>query len=226
MSRKREQQRESRKELARQMGVHVDEVDDTLRAHARVTEPTLDATLTVHEAKRGWFKKAEPLALHVVLHIVDGSGSRVARAESFRGVAERVPGDVVLTAGEVRGPDKLRYTRPGHFVVTALLTEGALDDAASRHAAALVDPRVQIVAGGETCALTSRVLAGARFEQPQLARFLLDGRVVVDKVLETTVRFVAGSTLTIPAVHRVQETVALTLIDEGFRATLALALRL
>ena len=226
MSRKREQQRESRKELARQMGVHVDEVDESLRAHARVTEPTFDARLHVQEAKRGWFKKAEPLALHVALHIVDGSGARLARAQSFRGMADTVPGDVVLTAGDVRGPDKLRYTRPGHFLVLALVTEGAALDAQERHAAALCDPAVQVIAGGETCGLASRILAAARFEQPHLARFMQKEHVVVDRAIETTVRFVGGALLALPAVHRVQETVSLSLVDVDFRATLSLALRL
>ena len=49
---------------------------------------------------------------------------------------------------------------------------------------------------------------------------------VVDKAIETTVRFVGGALLALPAVHRVQETVSLSLVDVDFRATLSLALRL
>lgn len=223
MSRKREKQRESKRELARQLGVDPDEVPEELRSHARVSEPSLTSALTVTRARRGLLRRARPLALHVALYVVDASGARLARLQSLRGLAKSVPGTVDLSSAIERGEDKVRYTRPGHFLVVALVVEGAQEAENVAHAAALADVARLRVDPGDGARAPAK-LPAARLETPSAARLFVDD-TPLPAGAELT--FVAGAVRTVPAVHRVHETVELPLAsaDGTFAATLTLDLR-
>ncbi|MDP2340055.1 MAG: hypothetical protein Q8O67_03790 [Deltaproteobacteria bacterium] len=223
MSRKRDKQRGNRKELARQIGVKGSEVPDALLANERVTQPDLKLSLVVQQAKRGWFKGAQPLAVHAVLFVVDAGGARLARLVSARGLIKKT-GDVALTIAETRGDDVIRYRRPGHFVVVALLTEGPDDALAHKHAAALADVKtLRVVVDGKTLGPGDSSLS--RIDQPRAVTLEHANAAIVDV---TDAQFFAASTMGIPAAHRVQEIVELPLItvDGALKATLSVALRL
>ncbi len=224
MSRKRDEQREKRRELARQVGVKGSDVPEALLANERVTEPSLKGSLSVQQARRGWFKRAGPLAVHAALFVVDGAGARLARLWSARGHIDRVPGDIPLTLAETRGDDVIRYRRPGHFVVVVLLTEGVSAADAVRHAAALADAAtLRVVVNGKSFGPGDSAIA--RWETPKAASIESGGAALVDV---TAVQFLAAAVAGIPAAHRVQEIVAVPLVsaDGALSATLSVALRL
>lgn len=223
MSRKREKQRESKRELARQLGVDPDEVPEELRSHARVSEPEMKARLTVRRAKRGLFRRARRLALHVALFVVDAAGPRLARFLSLRGATKSVPGDVALTIAEDRGEEKVRYTRPGHFLILALVVEGGDDDEDIAHASALADvARLRVDVGDGPQPLGR--LGAARLERPAGARLFIDDKPVPEGADLT---FHAAAARSVAAAHRVHETIELPLasVDGALEATLALDLR-
>ncbi|HEY1098173.1 MAG TPA: hypothetical protein VGF99_04565, partial [Myxococcota bacterium] len=159
MSRKREQQRETRKEVARQLGVKGNDVPDQILDNERVTEPELSARLDIDVAKRGLFKAPGVLDVHVALFVVDNRGARLARTVSLQGASGRAPCAAVLTTTSKKQDDVVRYRRPGHFVVVALVTESAAPAADAAHAAALLDERLQIVVDGVARARDDRALA-------------------------------------------------------------------
>ena len=230
MSRKREQQRESRRELARQLGVAPTLVPDALRAHARVTEPTLEVAFHVENAARGLFGRAGPLALHAVVYVVDGGGARVAQRVRCEGLARAAPCDVALTVVDAGGGERLRYTRPARFVVVVLATEGIDGVAAAAHGAALEDlPALafDILDGSSSATSATTTLArasGAYFESPHAVRITHAGAPIV----RADARFVAATIVCIPAAHRVHESRALPLesSDAKLRAHATLQLRL
>lgn len=223
MSRKREKQRESKRELARQLGVDPDEVPEELRSHARVSEPSLKCALTVTRARRGFLRRARPLALHVALFVVDAAGARLARLQSLRGLATSVPGPVELTPALERGEDKVRYTRPGHFLLVALVVEGAEEAENVAHATALADVARLRVDPGDGPRAPGK-LPAAHLETPSAARLFVDDTALPAGAAFT---FVASAVRSVPAVHRVHETVELSLAsaDSAFAATLAVDLR-
>jgi hypothetical protein len=225
MSRKREKQRESKAELARQLGDATNDVDaDDLRARPRVCEPRLKASLSIARADRGLFSalrgKEGPLHLSLVLFVVDAAGARLARAQRLRGPVGASKGDVALTVSADDGPEKVRYSRPGSFVLLALLTEGDAD--ATGSAAALESGAVRVVVEDVARAVSDTALV--RLPAPRGAHF-----VVGDTVLASgaTVRFSAGAVAAVPAAHRVSDDFALPLnsADGKLQATLTVSLR-
>lgn len=229
MSRKREEQRENKRELARQLGVSGKDVPTTLLENERVTEPRILPSVSLQSVKRGFLAKAGPATLHVALFVVDGSGPRLVR-QLQRSATLSKPGEIALAATDVRdeGDDVVRYRRPGHFVVVALLTEaqpkGVDAAAASRalakqHALALGDPKtLRVVLDGKGHAIDDDVI---RRCDPARG-------CVVDVAGAESLSFVASAVLGIAAVHRVNETVMLPLStsDGKLTATLSVAVRL
>ncbi len=227
MSRKREEQRENRREVARQLGVSGKDVPTSLLENERVTEPRVLPSLAVQTLKRGFLQKPGPMVLHVALYVVDGAGPRTVR-QLVRGATLERPGEVslVMTPAPDAGDDTVRYRRPGHFVVVALLTETPPkqpDDVAAfakAHATALGNATaLRIGLDGKLLAVDDdaiRKVGAARGCALEL---------VTDLAAFT---FVAAGVLAIAAVHRVNETVTLPLStsDQKLVATLSLALRL
>lgn len=128
MSRKREQLRENKRELARQLGVSGKEVPSALIENERVTEPRLLlSTVSASVVKRGFLQKAQKTSLAVALYVVDRSGARLVRTVCGHATVAKV-GSVVVedVVSVVRdGDDVVRYRRPGHFVIVAVAAEGA-----------------------------------------------------------------------------------------------------
>lgn len=123
MSRKREQERENKKELARQLGVSGKVVPQRLLDHERVTEPRVTSPqLVVSEVQRGLFQKRLPASLRWVVWVKDGAGARFVGDGVYDVVLAK--GDVALPAGTVRLADEVRYRRPGSFFVGAVVGEG------------------------------------------------------------------------------------------------------
>lgn len=225
MSRKRDAKREAQRELARQLGVSKDAVPEELRAHARVTQPELRATLDVAEAKRGLLTRKRPFVAHVALYVVDAAGARLAKSARFDGMIERVPGEHALHEVVADGARELvRYTRPGHFVALVLGLEGgepALHDAIAK---GLAD------ADGLTIALEASVVhvgdrAMGKVEEPRAVELAHAGRSLLPA---DGITFGAAAAMSIAAAHRVHVTPRLPLHSQDGRlhATLLLDCRL
>jgi hypothetical protein len=225
VSRKRDAKREAQRELARQLGVAKEAVPEELRAHARVTQPELRATLDVAEAKRGLFTKKRPFVAHVALYVVDAAGARLARSARFDGMIERVPGEHTLHEVVADGARELvRYTRPGHFVALVVGLEGgepALHDAIAK---GLTDPE------GLTIALQASVVhvgdrAMGKVEEPCGVELAHAGRPLLPS---EGVTYGASAALSIAAAHRVHVTPRIPLHshDGRLHASLLLDCRL
>lgn len=140
MSRKREQQRENKKELARQLGVAGREVPTNLLENERVTEPTLGLGLVVDTWPGGGLLSrfgigrpaARSLQLHALLWCVSAHRPRLVR--SILGHAD-VDGagttNLVVDATSDHSHPVVRYKRPGFFVLLAAVSEGRPGPAAS-----------------------------------------------------------------------------------------------
>jgi hypothetical protein len=214
--------------MARQLGVDADAVPDELRSHARVSEPLLEARLAVDRARRGLFQRARPLSIHVLLAIVDASGPRLARLCSWSATARR--GEVALTLLAQEGEERVRYTRPAHFLVVALATEGAAPENDERHRvalAAVAQLRIAVPpSAGEAKTIDALGRGGlAALEAPAAVRLFTGAEPLVD---EAALTFVAAAVQSVPAVHRVKTTLALPLAsaDARLRATLLIDARL
>ena len=219
MSRKREQQRENRRTLARQLGVHGKDVPEKLLDNERVTEPELKvASLVVHEAKRGFFEATAPTTVHVALFVVDAAGVRCCRRAAFSTTLQK--GTATLAPVDFDGDfdDVVRYRRPGRFVVLAALVEGGLDEARRAVGERCSAADATVVVDGTTVALDGEVVA--RSAEPRavgLAAFAGAGFV-----------HAAAAMVAVDAVDRVRRTLALPLSSgSGKRsATLTLDVRL
>ena len=135
MSRKREEQRDKKRELARQMGVAGKEVPSKLLENERVTEPRLKASLEVLRIKRGLFKRAQPATLVVGLYLKDPGGTRFLGL--LRAPCTLENGSVSLPKVDDGLVEQVRYRRPGRFVLVAALVESADDDVHQAVVAAL-----------------------------------------------------------------------------------------
>ena len=186
----------------------------------RVTEPELSVRLEIDVAKRGMFKSPGTIDVHLVLLVVDNRGARVARRLSLRGNG-RAGCAAVLSTTTPKQTEVVRYRRPGHFVVIALVTEGASDASDALHAAALLDDKLQIVVDGVARARGDRGLDSVG---PAPASLRLGG---VD-VLAGDALFAGAAVVGIAAVHRVNDTVVLPIGsgDGRFEARLAVTLGL
>jgi len=222
MSRKREAQRDSRRTLAQQLGVKGMDVPEQLLENERVTEPELKARLDIDVAKRGLFKAPGVLDVHLVLFVVDKAGPRIARRLSLRGASGRAPCAAVLQPTSTPSDHVVRYRRPGHFVVVALVSESASSATDTVHAAALADPRLQIVVAGTAYALKDVALSKVAASSAQL---ILAGNALV---AASDVLFAGAAVVGVAAAHRVNETVVLPIkSDDGrFEARLSVTLRL
>jgi hypothetical protein len=224
MSRKREEKRENKRELARHLGVDASEVPDDLRAHARVTEPSLSLALHGDRVKRGLLTRAGPLAVHAALYVVDGGGPRLARLVSARGKLGE--GAVALADVTQQGDERVRYTRPGSFVLVALLTEGADAAAQAAHVAALSDARaLRVVVDGAARALSDEAVKRAA-APVCIAAVVAGASGASASPAGAALTFAASALVCVPAAHRVHETVRLPLVDgDRLRATLVVDLR-
>jgi hypothetical protein len=155
VSRKREEKREQKRELARQLGVAGKDVPSSLLEHERVCEPKLvvDA-LDVAVRKRGFFEAKVPLVVVVGLFVVDRTaaktGARLVRqARVDVGVVSAGVSVDVAKKADVVGDERVRYHRPGHFVVVAVAAEAAVDAGvlAGVDAAAIATDGALVVAG-------------------------------------------------------------------------------
>ncbi len=208
MSRKREKAKESKRELARQLGVPVDEVPDTLREHARVSAPTLRPTLHVVQDGRGLLRRAGPVAVHLALYLVDSSGARSVRRQTLAGAPpKKIPGDAVLSL--VTGSDeatRVTYARPAHFLLVALVTEGATDEERLAHGDAVADASgLRIRVGSDSYAPGATAFAADRFERPHVVEL---HRGAGQSPIAGAVR-AAAAILSLPGVHRAKERVDL-----------------
>src|SRR4051794_36455072 len=112
MSRKREKQRDSRRELARQLDVDPEDASvDDLVAKQRVTDTSLVPSLDLVRVKRGLLARPKPVTLQIALYIVDAAGARLATVSTYRGAPTK-KGAVPLERVSQRGDAKVRYARP------------------------------------------------------------------------------------------------------------------
>jgi hypothetical protein len=155
-----------------------------------------------------------------MLLVVDASGPHVLRSLHLSAPPIR-RGAVAFTLVSDSGRDKVRHTRPAHFLLLARLVEGAADIDISAMNTALADvAHVKVQLDGAPIGLTDRLLQGV--VAPAGVRFWH-----ADQVLLTSGRFDAGCVLCRPAVHRLQETVEapLTSRDGRLLCTMRLSVR-
>lgn len=219
MSRKREQQRENRRTLARQLGVHGKDVPVNLLDNERVTEPELKvASLVVHEAKRGFFEKTLPATLHAALFVVDAGGVRCCRRAAWSTTLHKGTATLLPVALDDDCDDVVRYRRPGRFVVLAALVEGGSDEARGAVGERCAAEDVAVVVDGSTFALDDDVIARTTTPRP------------VDLAFVAGAGFLqaASALVAIDVVDRVRTTLALPLstADGKRRTTLTLDVRL
>lgn len=219
VSRKREQQRETKKELARQLGVAAHDVPEQLLHNERVTEPEVAAACVVEQwPTPGFFARfgfgtprLHTLRAHAALWCVSSNGARLVRSGRWRGVLTTA-GNVSLVDDGVdqHGHEVVRYRRPGFFVLVSMLTADRTDDDAAADHRALVAAATFDVEGA------SRPLAA-------LGSYTTTTRSRLTAVPAWGVHVTA-----IPAADRVkQQVVATTTSPDGLvRTTLNLTVRL
>lgn len=131
MSRKREQQRENKKELARQLGVAGRAVPQNLLDNERVTEPRLDLTAAITAWPGGLLGRlglgaptSRPLQAHALLWCVSAHRARLVRSLRLAATVTGT-GSVSLErrAASTHDHDVVRYKRPGFFVLLVALSE-------------------------------------------------------------------------------------------------------
>jgi hypothetical protein len=220
MSRKREQQRENRRTLARQLGVHGKDVPSKLLDNERATEPELKLTsLVVDEVKRGFFEKAVPAMAHVALFVVDASGVRCCRRASVSTTLSKGAAALSPIALDDDFDDVVRYRRPGRFIVLGALVEGGTADARAALGARWVDDDdAVVVVDGATVALDSDAVA--RVQTPRA--------VALADPAGAGFAHAAAAIVTVDVVDRVRATLALPLSssDGKWKTTLTLDVRL
>ncbi len=157
MSRKREQQRDTKKELARQLGVAAHDVPEQLLHNERVTEPEITAACVVEQwPTPGFFARLgfgtprlHTLRVHSALWCVSSGGAaRLVRSARWRGVLTTA-GVVTLVDDGVNhhGHDVVRYRRPGYFVLASMLTVDRTDEDANTDDTALTSVKTLDVEG-------------------------------------------------------------------------------
>jgi len=133
VSRKREQQRENKKELARQLGVAGRDVPTNLLENERVTEPSLGLALVVDRWPKGGllslFGVGRPgrrsLQVHALLWCVSAHRPRLVRSlVGHADVDAAGTTEVVIDERSDHGHAVVRYKRPGFFVLLAAVSEG------------------------------------------------------------------------------------------------------
>ena len=163
MSRKREEQRDNKRTLARQMGVSGREVPRELIDNERVTEPTLAVRATLeHRASGGLLARLlhrstgpDRLDVHLCLWCCSSKQVRLVRSIAAHGVVSD-PGPITLQArDDDHGHAVVRYRRPGFFVVTALVTIGRSQDGADADDRALRAADHVGLAGADAVSLLS-----------------------------------------------------------------------
>lgn len=213
MSRKRESQREHHRELARQLGVSGKDVPAALLDHERVTEPTMAPVLSVDVVKRSFFSKSEPGALHLALFVVDQAGARCCRRASFacvlaRGAVPLLIDDAEGDEGDEHNEKVVRYRRPGHFVLLAVLCEGGSAQArrgAGHDLRHLENKSGLVHVDGAPLTLASTTMA--RLGVPTALTFASEQAFV----------FSAAAAVSVPAVGRVKTTLSLPLHSADHR---------
>jgi hypothetical protein len=132
VSRKRAQQRENKKELARQLGVAGRAVPQNLLENERVTEPELDVSGAVTAWPGGILGRlglgapsSRELQLHALLWCVSAHRARLVRSLRLAATVTGA-GPIAFTrqAASSHDHDVVRYKRPGFFVLLVGLSEG------------------------------------------------------------------------------------------------------
>jgi len=224
MSRKREQLRENKRELARQLGVSGKEVPSALIENERVTEPRLLlSTLSVGVVKRGFLQKPQKTSLAVALYVVDRSGARKVRTVCGHATVAKV-GSVAVegVVSVVRdGDEVVRYRRPGHFVVVAVAAEGA-----AVNVDAFDSDAFALVVGGGTVAIGSAEVG--KLTVPASAGVAAGVAAGGAAVFTGEAVWRAAAVVAVAVVDRVKTTLQLPLhSDDGrFVATLSVDVRL
>lgn len=214
MSRKREEQRDKKRELARQMGVAGKEVPSKLLENERVTEPRLKASLEVLRIKRGLFKRAQPATLVVGLYLKDPGGTRFLGL--LRAPCTLEKGSVSLPKVDDGLVEQVRYRRPGSFILVAALVESADDDVHDALVAALEG------------AVTTDCLIGAAGPATVASFASSTTSTSVQLQLEGADGLLAVAVVSVPAADRVKQVFALPLksADDRLAATVDVDARL
>jgi hypothetical protein len=154
VSRRRQQQRDNKKELARQLGVAGRAVPQHLLDNERVTEPSMGLSLvvdrwpTVGVVARLVSGRPTPRTLHLHALLWCVSSQRAVLVRSLRAHAHLTsvgPVAVVVDAADDHGYETVRYRRPGSFVLLAAVCEGRSDkDPTANHQALLTTTAVSI----------------------------------------------------------------------------------
>jgi hypothetical protein len=154
VSRRRQQQRDNKKELARQLGVAGRAVPQHLLDNERVTEPSMGLSLvvdrwpTVGVLARLLSGRPAPRTLHLHALLWCVSSQRAVLVRSLRAhahLASAGPVAVVIDAADDHGHESVRYRRPGSFVLLAVVCEGRGDvDPTATHQALLTTTALPI----------------------------------------------------------------------------------
>ena len=220
MSRKREQQRENRRTLARQLGVHGKDVPTKLLDNERVTEPALKVvSLVVDDVKRGFFEKPAPATLHTALFVVDAAGVRCCRRSAASTTLAKGTATLSPLALDDDLDEVVRYRRPGRFVVVTALVQGGTPEARDALGETWVDDDdVAVVVDGTRAGLNGDVVARATTARA----------ITLEAFAGAGFAHAAGALVTIDVVDRVRASLALPLAssDGKWKTTLVVDVRL
>ena len=176
MSRKRQAKKEKRAELARQLGVDVNAVDDkqlALQSRARVSRfVATPIALRVVERPKGMrallVGQVEP-SVWLSVFLVDGHGVKHVGVQRWRFARTQKGQREVAIQEAPKLAQELRYERPAHFIVIAACTPAgtnAIEDALS-------DVELRVRSGEQMLALADGAFATDDWEQPREVRLHL-----------------------------------------------------
>lgn len=118
MSRRRREQKDRKKELARQMGVKASDEVDELREKLRVTRLELKASsVTVDEAP--FALRPAPWVLEIAVALIEPQGARWLAGQRAEAAGKPKAGQTLPLAHPPVGDDRVRYSRPATLVLFA-----------------------------------------------------------------------------------------------------------
>jgi hypothetical protein len=197
MSRRRREQKDRKRELARQMGVKASDAVDELREKLRVTRLELSAS-AVHLDEAPFALRPAPLAVDIAVALIEPQGVRWLAA--VRAAAEGKPkaGVVLPLTHDAVDDDRVRYARPATLVLLA-------------------------AAAGET-PLFDRPAAEVRVSLGGPVSLVDDAVRRLKAPTETTVDDVPAGIAVFPVPHRLKTTVQLPFADGKRRGRLQVEL--